>query len=48
MISKNPFAVIVMAHLKELETKGKVDERLFWKVTLVKRLYEKGYSKEDV
>ena len=46
--SKNPFAVIVMAHLKEMETKGRVDERLFWKVTLVKRLYEKGYSKEDV
>ena len=48
MISKNPFAVIVMAHLKEMETKGRVDERLFWKITLVKRLYEKGYSKEDV
>ena len=46
--SRNPFAVIVMTHLKELETKGKVNERLFWKVTLVKRLYEKGYSKEDV
>jgi hypothetical protein len=46
--SKNPFAVIVMTHLKEMETKGRVDERLFWKVTLVKRLYEKGYSKEDV
>ena len=46
--SKNPFAVIVMAHLKEMETKGRVDERLFWKITLVKRLYEKGYSKEDV
>ena len=45
---KNPFAVIVMACLKELETRGKVDERLFWKITLVKRLYEKGYSKEDI
>jgi hypothetical protein len=46
--SKNPFAVIVMACLKELETRGKVDERLFWKITLVKRLYEKGYRKEDI
>ncbi len=46
--SENPFAVIVMSHLKELETKGKVDERLFWKVTLVRRLYEKGYSKKDI
>jgi hypothetical protein len=46
--SKNPFAVIVMVCLKEIETRGKVDERLFWKITLVKRLYEKGYRKEDI
>jgi hypothetical protein len=46
--SQNPFALIVMTHLKEIETKGKVNERLFWKITLVKRLYEKGYSKEDI
>lgn len=37
-----------MAHLKEMETKGNVDERLLWKITLVKRLYEKGYSKKDI
>ena len=46
--SSNPFAVIVMAHLKEMETKGDIDSRLFWKITLVKKLYEKGYSKEDI
>ena len=46
--SKNPFAVIVMTHLKEMETKKDLDARLFWKITLVKKLYEKGYSKEEV
>ena len=46
--SRNPFAVIVMAHLKEMETKEDIDNRLFWKITLVKRLYEKGYSKRDI
>ena len=44
----NPFAVVVMAHLKEMETKKDIDSRLFWKITLVKRLYEKGYKKEDI
>ncbi len=46
--SKNPFAVIVMAHLKETEIKGDMDKRLFWKITLVKKLYEKGYQKRDI
>ncbi len=46
--SQNPFAIIVMSHLKELETKKDIDKRLFWKVTLVKRLYGKGYRKEDI
>ncbi|MFH0926515.1 MAG: cytosolic protein [bacterium] len=46
--STNPFGIVVMAHLKSLQTKNNDSERLFWKITLVKRLYEKGYSKEDV
>ncbi|WP_028845775.1 hypothetical protein [Thermodesulfatator atlanticus] len=37
-----------MTHLKELETKKNIDDRLFWKITLVKRLYEKGFKKEDI
>lgn len=45
---KNPFSIIVMTHLKEKETKKDMDNRLFWKITLVKKLYEKGYSKEDI
>ena len=46
--SKNPFAIIVMAHLKEMETKADIDNRLFWKITLVKSLYKKGYGKKDI
>ena len=46
--SKNPFAIIVMAHLREMETKQDIDQRLFWKITLVKSLYKKGYSKKDI
>ena len=46
--SKNPFAIIVMTHLKEIETKKNDDQRLFWKITLVKQLYDKGYSKNDI
>jgi len=38
----------VMAHLKHLETRAQIDERLFWKVSLVKALYERGYSRADI
>ena len=37
-----------MAHLREMETKQDIDQRLFWKITLVKSLYKKGYSKKDI
>jgi len=38
-----------MAHLKSITTKkGRSDERLVWKIRLVKMLYERGYSKEDI
>ncbi|MFH0926707.1 MAG: cytosolic protein [bacterium] len=46
--SNNPFAIVVMAHLKSIQTGKDSDERLFWKITLVKKLYEKGFSKEDI
>ena len=45
---KNPFGVIVLAHLREMETKRDVEKRLLWKVSLVKALYDKGYTREDV
>jgi hypothetical protein len=35
----NPFAVVVLAQLKALETRGAPEERYTWKVRLVKGLY---------
>jgi hypothetical protein len=46
--SDNPFATVVMAHLKVLETKRNVDLRKAWKFTLTKALYEKGYGKQEI
>jgi hypothetical protein len=46
--ASNPFEIITFAHLKTLETKNNFNERLFWKITLVKLLYQKGYSKQDI
>ena len=44
----NVFALIVVAHLKTSETHHAPDQRLYWKFNLVKRLYTKGYQREDV
>jgi len=44
----NPFEIITFAHLKNLMTKKDPVDRLFWKITLVKLLYKKGYKKEDI
>lgn len=46
--STNPFASVVMAHLKAMETAGDDEKRYYWKVSLIKRLYTLGYEKEDV
>ena len=46
--SDNPFATMVMAHLKTKATRHDPKARLGWKLQLVKRLYEKGYNREDV
>jgi len=46
--SANPFAVVVMAHLKALETKRNQGQRRYWKLCLCKGLYSRGYSREDV
>jgi hypothetical protein len=46
--SRNPFAVIVMAHLKCQETGRKPETRLQWKLRIVRCLYERGYSREDI
>ena len=44
----NPFAVIVLAHLKALETRRDVEDRRAWKFRLVRGLYERGFNAERV
>ena len=44
----NPFAIVVMAHIKALETKKNNSLRKQWKIELTKLLYEKGYSEKQV
>ena len=44
----NPFATVVMAHLKALETKDQQVQRKEWKFNLTRRLYEKGYDRQDI
>ena len=46
--SDNPFAVVVMAHLKTLETTKDQLSRKQWKLKLTKLLYQRGYDREDV
>ena len=46
--STNPFAVMIMAHLKTKATTGDMEQRRQWKWTLVRGLYERGYNKEDI
>jgi hypothetical protein len=46
--SRNPFAVVVMAHLKTKETHNKPMERKNWKLHLVTMLYDRGYSEQDI
>ncbi|MEW6491880.1 MAG: transposase [Cyanobacteriota bacterium] len=46
--STNPFAVMVMAHLKTKATRGKPQERQQWKWKLVRRLFERGYDRDDI
>jgi hypothetical protein len=44
----NPFAAIVLAHLKELETRQAPTERLAWKIRLFKGLFERGLNADDI
>src|SRR5262249_34325514 len=46
--SPNPFAAVVLAHLKVLETRRNPDERVRWKVRLVQGLYDRGLGREEV
>ena len=46
--SQNPFAAVVLAHLKANETRQDPDSRQRWKIRLVKGLYERNWKPEDV
>jgi hypothetical protein len=46
--SKNPFAIVVMAHLKSKATKRSPEDRLQWKLSLVRMLLESGFSRQDI
>ena len=44
----NPFAMVVLAYLKALDTKKHPERRFDWKFRLYKLLYERGYDKQDI
>lgn len=46
--SDNPFAPVVLAHLKALQTRNDPAERHGWKLRLVRNLYERGFTAKDV
>jgi hypothetical protein len=46
--SDNPFATVVIAHLKTKATRDDDEERYRWKVYLSRRLYERSYERRDV
>ncbi|KAB8317546.1 DUF4351 domain-containing protein [Tolypothrix campylonemoides VB511288] len=46
--SDNPFATVVMAHLKTQQTTKKLGERKTWKFSLIRRLYELGLPETDI
>ena len=46
--SANPFAKIVLAHVKALQTRENPADRYDWKIRLVRGLYESGLIAKDV
>lgn len=44
----SPFAVVVMAHLKAMETRNSPEMRKKEKLNLIKMLYKRGYSRPDI
>lgn len=46
--SDNPFAAVVLAHCKTLETRKSPESRRDWKLRVVKGLYRRGWSRDDI
>jgi hypothetical protein len=44
----NPFAPLVLAHLKTLETRQDPAARQGWKIRVIKSLYERGFTGDQV
>ncbi|AUT00054.1 hypothetical protein CLI64_06485 [Nostoc sp. CENA543] len=44
----NPFATVVMAHLKTQQTRSSPQERKIWKFSLIRRLYDLGLQEQDI
>ncbi|HEY3788557.1 MAG TPA: hypothetical protein VGL71_06860, partial [Urbifossiella sp.] len=47
-VDANPFAAVVLAHLKALETRGDPTSRYNWKLRLVKGLHHRGFNKVQI
>jgi hypothetical protein len=46
--STNPFATVVLAHRKTLETRKDAESRHVWKIRLVRNLYERGFGRKEI
>jgi hypothetical protein len=46
--SGNPFAKVVLAHLKARATQGDAAARHAWKIRLVRGLYDRGFKAKDI
>lgn len=46
--SDNPFATVVMAHLKTQQTRSSPEQRKIWKFSLIRRLYDLGLGEQDI
>jgi hypothetical protein len=46
--SANPFAAVVLAHLKAQQTRHDAAGRCDWKLRLVRGLYERGFGRQDI
>jgi hypothetical protein len=47
-VSRNPFAIVTMAHLKTKATRNDLQARKEWKFRLTRCLYEQGYERRDI
>ncbi len=46
--SNNPFAIIILSHLKSLQAKQDIQKKYIFKFLLVKKLRNKGFNKDDI